>query len=286
MAVSKRTNSFSMTELDNIAVMKRFIGEVWNKKKISTIEEILSPHFVAHYEYGVIKGPEQWKESHFDIFCKAIPDLFIVVDEYLPRGVNVITRWKAKGTHKGKLLGVSSTGEPIEIKGITWTKIFDGRIVEDWTNWDMSRMLMGDKAKSLEDMNTALRVLLDQREKDKAHTEENMVSSVNDLVLPYITKLKNTSLNNAQLSLIAIIESNLYNFVKPFARHLASKLYNLTPMEIKVADLIRNGHSNKEIAEILSVSKSTVLTHRHHLREKMGLRNKKINLQSHLLSLD
>jgi DNA-binding CsgD family transcriptional regulator len=57
-------------------------------------------------------------------------------------------------------------------------------------------------------------------------------------------------------------------------------------MEIKVANLVKEGKTNKEIAELLCLSKNTILFHRHNIRSKLGLKNKKINLRSHLLSYD
>jgi DNA-binding CsgD family transcriptional regulator len=57
-------------------------------------------------------------------------------------------------------------------------------------------------------------------------------------------------------------------------------------MEIKVANLIKEGRTNKEMAELLLRSKNTILFHRHNIRTKLGVKNKKINLRSHLLSYD
>jgi len=53
---------------------------------------------------------------------------------------------------------------------------------------------------------------------------------------------------------------------------------------LKVAQLIRDGKANKEIAQLLHLSKSTILTHRHHIRVKLGIKNKKVNLRSVLNS--
>ena len=57
-------------------------------------------------------------------------------------------------------------------------------------------------------------------------------------------------------------------------------------MEIKIANLVREGKTNKEIADVLFISINTVLVHRHHIRTKLGIKNKKTNLRSHLLSLN
>ena len=86
--------------------------------------------------------------------------------------------------------------------------------------------------------------------------------------------------------LINILDSNLSNMISPFISKLSSKFINLTPMEIRVANLVKEGQTNKEIADIMCLSKNTIMFHRYNIRRKLGLKNKKINLRSHLLTND
>ena len=137
----------------------------------------------------------------------------------------------------------------------------------------------------LQEVNTALKVLLKQREEDRSDLEEKVLSNVKQLVSPHLQRLKKSGLDANQKSLVSILESNLDNIVSPFASKLSSKFLGLTPMEIRAADLVKEGKTNKEIGEILCLSPNTVKFHRYNLRNKLGLKNKKINLRSHLLSL-
>jgi DNA-binding CsgD family transcriptional regulator len=143
------------------------------------------------------------------------------------------------------------------------------------------------KAKShrLKEVNVALKILLKQREDDKKDLEENVLSSVKTLVTPHLERLKTSRLNANQRALVGILESNLKNIVSPFVSKLSSKFLALSPMEIQVADLVKEGKANKDIAEELLIANNTVLYHRYHIRTKLGLRNRKINLRSYLLSL-
>ena len=93
-------------------------------------------------------------------------------------------------------------------------------------------------------------------------------------------------LRSAQKELVGIIETNLDNIVSPFIKKLSMQQHNLTPKEIRVANLVKAGKKNKEIAEILGVSHNTIIFHRFNIRTKLGLRNKNINLKSHLASFD
>ena len=124
-----------------------------------------------------------------------------------------------------------------------------------------------------------------RREEDKEELAENVVSNFRQLVLPYLEKLKKNRLDPHQTTLVDILESNVKEIVTPFVTKLSSKSLNLTPTEIQVANLIRDGRTTKEIAETLSRSENTVQSHRFHIRNKLGLIKKKANLRSYLSSL-
>ncbi len=141
------------------------------------------------------------------------------------------------------------------------------------------------KNRHLEEVNIALKVLLEQKNADRAMLGENMIMNIKEMITPYVETLKASGLNQRQKAFTEIIESNLTNIISPFIGKLSSKYYSLTPMEIKIATLVRDGKTNKDMAELFSLSLSTILTHRHHIRSKLGLKNTKTNLRSHLLAL-
>jgi len=141
------------------------------------------------------------------------------------------------------------------------------------------------KTMSLEEVNTALRVLLKRRDEDKTELEEKVLSNVKELVVPFLEKVKKTPLDPKQVAYVDILESNLNDIISPFLRNLSAKYLNLTPTQIQVANLIKEGKTTKEIAELLNLSSKTINTHRRNIRMKLGMTNKKVNLRSHLLSL-
>jgi PAS domain S-box-containing protein len=141
------------------------------------------------------------------------------------------------------------------------------------------------KSRNLEELNTALRVLLKHREDDREELEERILSNVKELVLPYLEKLQKTPLKGEQLAYTNIIESNLNDILSPFLRKMTSKYLNLTPREIQIATLVREGRTTKEISEVLNISSRAVEFHRDNIRIKLGLKNKKANLRSFLLNL-
>lgn len=142
------------------------------------------------------------------------------------------------------------------------------------------------KTKNLEELNIALKVLLKKREDDKEDLEKNFVDNITGLLLPYVEKLKSSNLEPRQRFFVEIIESNIHEIVSPFARQLSSEYFKLTPTEIRVANLIKQEKTAKEIAEIQNTSESAIIYHRHNIRRKLGLRNKKVNLKTYLKSLE
>jgi PAS domain S-box-containing protein len=137
----------------------------------------------------------------------------------------------------------------------------------------------------LKETNIALQVLLKQRESDKNNLEEQVAFNVKELMLPQIDVLKKGDLPPTQRTVVRILEANLNEIVSPFAHKLSSKYYNLTPREIEIANLIRHGKSTKEITNILRISTGSIMVHRNHIRRKLGVISKKVNLRTHLLSL-
>jgi DNA-binding CsgD family transcriptional regulator len=109
--------------------------------------------------------------------------------------------------------------------------------------------------------------------------------NIKELIEPYLEKLKSSSLNERQMNYINILESNIADISSPFIREMTARYLKLTPTEIKVANLVKQGKTTKEIARLLNLSPRTIETHRNNVRKKIGINNKKGNLRTFLLSL-
>lgn len=91
-------------------------------------------------------------------------------------------------------------------------------------------------------------------------------------------------MNQRQKIYLGIIQTNLDQILSAFTRDFSSIYYNLTPQEIQIANLIKQGRTTKEIAEIMALSLKTIEFHRTNIRKKLGLNTRKDNLRTHLLS--
>jgi DNA-binding CsgD family transcriptional regulator len=140
------------------------------------------------------------------------------------------------------------------------------------------------KSQSLKEVNAALKVMLQQREEDIVEVEKRVLMNVQELVCPYLEKLKITRLNAKQGNYVNIAADNLQSIVSPFLNTLKRRYTNLTSREIQIANLIKQGKTTKEIAETLNVSSRAVEFHRNNIRTKMALKNRKANLSTFLSS--
>ncbi len=143
-----------------------------------------------------------------------------------------------------------------------------------------------ERTAELEDMNATLRILLKKREEDKNEISEKIFANHKLILAPILQNLKNSLDRESQKDMMDLLESELKNIVSPFSKKLSDQMVNLTPMEIHIAGLVKFGKTNKEISEITHSSIHTISRHRENIRKKTGLKNKKVNLRSFLLSLE
>lgn len=138
----------------------------------------------------------------------------------------------------------------------------------------------------LAEMNAALKVLLRQREEDRAELEQAVLANVHRRIAPLLDRLEGLGVGGEARVLTARIREGLRGLTEPFCHRLASVCQGLTPTEIQVAELIREGLGTKEIAARLGVGTSTIDTHRNHLRRKLGLKGRHNGLRAYLTSLE
>jgi|GEM_PF-2972136 len=140
----------------------------------------------------------------------------------------------------------------------------------------------------LTDYNTALKVLMDQRDEDRIDLEHQVMANAEELILPSIERLKQTNLNKQQKELLGICEDNISKITSSFVSSMMDngRVRGLTHRETTIANLIVQGKSSQEISTILNISESTINYHRNNIRKKVGIKNKSVNLQVYLKQLE
>jgi steroid delta-isomerase-like uncharacterized protein len=122
----------------NKAVAARVFEEIFNQGKFQVADEIYAQDFVNHGLHRNFDLREDQAAVHAE--KKAFPDLKMSVIQMAAEGDVVTTVWVFRGTHTGSGYdGLPPTGVKLELRGITVWRIVDGKIREEWTEFDQLR---------------------------------------------------------------------------------------------------------------------------------------------------
>ncbi|SRR6266568_7093409 len=129
--------------MDNSAMIRRWFEEVWNKGRMSAIDEMASADVIGHgqAQHGVDIGLREFR-PFVQRFRSAFPDIKVSVHATIEQGEHVVARWAANMTHSGDFLGIPATGRKVMVTGTTIVRIVEGKIVEGWDNWDQLGLLV------------------------------------------------------------------------------------------------------------------------------------------------
>ncbi|MGV1099747.1 PAS domain-containing protein [Thiovibrio sp. JS02] len=176
---------------------------------------------------------------------------------------------------------------------ITMTPVRDGRgritkislLCRDITSQKELALRLEHKTRELTEVNNALKVLLQQSTEAIAAHERTIHENLHRLVFPYLEKIR-AKINDTEMDLyLNVVQANLEKINSTFTASISSRLSGLTPRELQVAEFIKQGKTTKEMATLLEISARTVEFYRDKLRIKLGIKNRKMNLRSHLSSL-
>jgi DNA-binding CsgD family transcriptional regulator len=156
------------------------------------------------------------------------------------------------------------------------------RISADLELQETNRQLTLER-QALQESNTALRVVLARIEQEKEEIQQDIKTNVEKILIPILEALA-LQLPTAQLNYVEMLRTNLEEITSPFISHLSSSYHSLTPTEIAICNMIRNGARTKEIAQMRGVSAATINRHREHIRRKLNITNSDTNLATYLES--
>ena len=129
-----------MSAEETKAIVERFWEELWNKKNLKIVDELLSDNAVIHNFGAVVEGREAWRQSITPFFT-AFPDLKFTVELTIIEGDRMAVRWAATGTHTGDFRGIAPTCKQINIAGVAIYRVAEGKIVEGWSQPDTLGLL-------------------------------------------------------------------------------------------------------------------------------------------------
>ena len=130
-----------MSSEQNKMIVRRLLEEPW-KGDLGVVDELIDRNYVGHDPAipEPLRGPDGFKEN-VSTYREAYSDAQITVDEQIAEGDKVATRWTARGKHDGDLMGVAPTGKQVKVSGLTLSRLANGKVIEDYTNWDTFGMM-------------------------------------------------------------------------------------------------------------------------------------------------
>ncbi len=129
-----------MSATTNKDIVRRLGVEPW-EGNLDVIDELVAPDYVGHDPAQPdLHGPDGVK-GFITSYLAGFPDGRITIEEQLAEGDLVATRWTGRGTHQGELMGIPATGKQVTVSGLTLSRLQNGKVVEEWSNWDTLGML-------------------------------------------------------------------------------------------------------------------------------------------------
>jgi predicted ester cyclase len=125
---------------ENKTIARRLLEEPWTN--VDVADDLVDDRYVGHDASlpEPLRGPQGFKDN-VSMFRAGYSDAQITVDDQIAEGDKVASRWTGRGTHDGELMGIAPTGKPVAVAGLTLSRVENGRVVEEWTNWDTLGML-------------------------------------------------------------------------------------------------------------------------------------------------
>ena len=125
----------------NKALVLASIDDGWNSQQLSVFDELFDPDLVDHSVPADLPATREGTKEFATRYWSAFPDLRFAIEDQIAEGDKVMTRWTARGTNIGKLMGRRPTGKQVTVTGIRVDRVIGGRIVESWAEFDQLGLL-------------------------------------------------------------------------------------------------------------------------------------------------
>jgi steroid delta-isomerase-like uncharacterized protein len=129
-----------MSAEESKTIVRRLLEDPWTD--LDVVDALVDESYVGHDPSlpEELHGPQGVKDN-VSMFRAAYSDARITVDDQIAEGDTVASRWTGRGTHDGELMGVPASGKQVTVSGIVVSRVANGKVVEEWTNWDTLGML-------------------------------------------------------------------------------------------------------------------------------------------------
>ncbi|MFI5097625.1 MAG: ester cyclase [Candidatus Acidiferrales bacterium] len=127
---------------ENKNIVRRLYDEVWNKRKLDLVGELISSShaLLDPFVSGSQVGPELYRRRVLELTA-SFPDLRFTLDDLIAEKDKVVASWVISATHKGDFMNIPATGKRVSVEGITIHYIRNGKILDSNARWDAVGLL-------------------------------------------------------------------------------------------------------------------------------------------------
>lgn len=119
----------------NKAQVRRVLEEVYNQGRLEVVDDVASSNLIIHARSHDVHG-RAGARQYVTTLREGFPDIHFTVEDQIAEGDKVVTRWTARGTHKGDFQGIPASGKAVRIAGAEIDRLIDGKVVECWNHID------------------------------------------------------------------------------------------------------------------------------------------------------
>ncbi|MFG1819112.1 ester cyclase [Kribbella sp. NPDC049174] len=125
-----------MSTEENKTILRDSYEAIFNQHEVDRAGEFYAPDYLDHDGLpGQAPGLDGAKQKWAGYFAGA-PDLRRTIEEMIAEGDKVAVAWTVEGTHEAELLGISATGKPFRLSGMSIYRLAEGKITEQREWWD------------------------------------------------------------------------------------------------------------------------------------------------------
>jgi predicted ester cyclase len=124
---------------ENKTIVRRFVTEILEQGNMSVIDQLCAPNYVNRMTG---QGIDSFKQIA-GAMKSAISDYHLTIENLVGEGDDVVLRFTMTGTVTGSIMGSKPSGKSFSVRGITYYRLHNGKIVEDdpITNQDVMQLL-------------------------------------------------------------------------------------------------------------------------------------------------
>ena len=125
-----------MSTEENMAIVRRYIEEAWNRGNVGVIDQLMSPDYARHVNGCPTPLTRESHKRRILQVRRALPDVTMTVEDMIASGDRVASRVTLRGTQCDTFMGIPATGRRVTVTGMDIARLVDGKVVEHWAEMD------------------------------------------------------------------------------------------------------------------------------------------------------